>query len=221
MRQAKSGFTLIEMLVVIGIISILMGALFYGFGGATKSAQRQKITEVVQNAHTALEQLLFHKQRWPTDLDNTLVKHGGKDGSGFGMVEDVAKVLAKYGVLNVAYKGDKNKISSIQLIGQDRCGIVDPLAAGVLKRKAGAEGAGKNLPVSSGGTVQDHIIYYALDDDHDGIVQATVCGENIRVRAKAITWAAGPDGKLGSGYKKKNKDNADNVYSWARGQEVK
>lgn len=221
MRSGKSGFTLVEMLVVIGIIAILMGALFFGFGGATKSAQRQKVTETVQNVHTALEKLLLQKGRWPTDLDSTLLKHAGKDGSGFGTVEDVAKVLAKYDALTVSYKGDKKNASSIQLIGQDRCGIVDPLAVSVLKRKSGAEGSGKDLAVPSGGTVQDHIIYYALDDDHDGFVQATVCGENIRVRAKAIAWSAGPDGKLGNGYRKKNKDNADNVYSWARGQEEK
>lgn len=215
----RKGFTLLEMLVVIGIIAVLMGALFMMFSPATDTARKSKITHAVQEVASAFEKVLLDKGRWPTDLGGALVKYGGKDGQGMGCVEDVTRVLAKYNAYNVSYKGSRDTAAGIQLIGVDRCGIVDPLAAEVLKRHSGEQGAGKDLKVPSGGTVQDHIIYYAIDDDHDGIVVANVCGETVRVRAKAIAWSAGADGKLGSCYRKREKQNADNVYSWTRAQE--
>lgn len=217
--NGKNGFTLLEMLVVMGIIAILTGALVSGFSYATASAQRSRATETVHNVVGALEKILLDKGRWPSDLDDAITKFGGKDGGNMGCVENVARVFAKYGAMSVASKGDKSSAETIQLIGTDRCGIVDPWAVGVLKRKTGGQGSGKDLKVPTGGTVADHIIYYAVDDDHDGIVEATVCGEKVRVRAKAIAWCAGADGKLGSGYRKRAGENADNVYSWARAQE--
>ena len=35
----KKGFTIIELLVVVGIIGILMSVIVYGFSNATKKAQ--------------------------------------------------------------------------------------------------------------------------------------------------------------------------------------
>lgn len=219
MKKAKTGFTLIEMLVVIGIIAVLMGALLAGFGHVTRSAQNARATETVHNVAGALEKMLLEKGRWPTDCSRALLKYGGKDGEGMGCVEDVARVFAKYKALSVSTRGSiDGDASAIQLVGTDRCGIVDPWAVAVLKRRASG---GKDLQVPTGGRVQDHIIYFAVDDDHDGIVEATVCGEAVRVRAKAIAWCAGADGKLGSGYRKREGDNADNIYSWARAQEEK
>jgi len=216
----KRGFTLLEMLVVIGIIGVLSGALLAGFSYVTRSAQDARARETVQNVASALEKMLLDKGRWPRDLDNALKKFGGKDGSGMGCVEDVAKIFARYGALSVSTKGGNGSdASTYQLVGTDRCGIVDPWAVSVLKRKSGAQGSGKDLKVSTGGTVQDHIVYFAIDDDHDGIVQAQVCGENVKVRAKSIAWCAGADGKLGRGYRKREGDNVDNIYSWARAQE--
>ena len=59
--KAKSAFTLLEMLVVIGIIGVLMGVLVSQFGGATESAKAAKCEANMKNlvtaAHTcALEQ---------------------------------------------------------------------------------------------------------------------------------------------------------------------
>ena len=67
MKKAKTGFTLIEMLVVIGIIAVLMGALLAGFGHVTRSAQNARATETVHNVAGALEKMLLEKGRWPTD----------------------------------------------------------------------------------------------------------------------------------------------------------
>jgi hypothetical protein len=75
--------------------------------------------------------------------------------------------------------------------------------------------------VLSGGTIRDHVVYFAIDTDLDGITEAKVCGEQVKVRANAIAWSAGADGKLGSSYRKRDKQNIDNVYSWSRDKEVK
>lgn len=105
-----------------------------------------------------------------------------------------------------------------QPVGSDRCGIVDPWAVAVLKRSPSANASTR---VPSGGTVKSHIIYYAIDTDLDGITEAKVCGETVKVRANAIAWCAGADGELGDSYSKRSKKNADNVYSWNRQQEVR
>ena len=217
--KSKSGFTMIEMLVVMGIIAILAGSMMAGFSRITKSAQRARAQETVSNVATSLTAMLQKKGRWPTEEDGAIKKYGGSDGSGYGTVEQVARVFGKLGFMNISYKGGTG--AGMQLIGTDRCGIVDPWAQAVLKRSKGGQGSGKELKVPSGGTVRDHVIYYAIDDDMDGITEAMVCGERIRVRASAIAWAAGADGKLGSSYSKRSKDNSDNVYSWRRAQEVK
>ena len=215
MQNKREGFTLIEMLVVLGIIAVLSGALMVGFGRVTKTAQRARAQETVSNVATALNIMLQKKGVWPTDYKNALKTYGGQDGEGRGCVEDVAKVFVKYGLLGISYTGSD---SSPQLKGSDRCGIVDPWAVAVLKRN---QGNGASTKVPSGGTVRSHIIYFAIDTDLDGITEAKVCGEAIKVRASAIAWCAGGDGELGDSYSKRSKQNADNVYSWRKNQEVR
>lgn len=216
--KTKKGFTLVELLVVMSIIAILSGSLISVYNRIQRSSQRAKAQESVDNLRTSLVAMHQQKGRWPVDFGKALFTYGGKDGSGMGAVVSVARLFAKHGYMGVAYKGSKD---DPQLIGKDRVGIVDPWACAILQKTEGAQGSGLNLRVPSGGTVQDHILYFAIDDNGDGIVEATVCGQKIRVRGEAIAWCAGADGKLGSGYLKRTKENADNVYSWTRGQEVK
>ena len=84
--------------------------------------------------------------------------------------------------------------------------------------------------VSTGGKVEDHRIYFAVDQDDDGFVDKAEGAPVNRVRAKAITWCAGADGGLGDCTSDKPKktsangrsvSNSDNVYSWQRAQEVR
>ena len=211
MRNDRRGFTLIEMLVVLGIIGVLIGALLMGFTHVTRSAQRARAQELVSNVATELSMLLQEKGVWPSDRNNALKNYGGEDGPGKGCVEEVARVFAGRGKLGVNASGDTLK-------GVDRCGIVSPWAQSVLKSRPSANAS---TPVPSGGTVRDHVIYYAIDTDLDGVTEAKVCGENVKVRAAAIAWCAGVDGRLGDSYRKRDKQNSDNVYSWRRNQEVR
>ena len=204
MKCKKRGFTLIEMLVVIGIIAILSGALLLGFGRVTRAAQRAKAVETVSEMAQALA-ILRHKNSnvWPSVISGG---YGGADGNGKGMVEAVAKRFADSGMLGIAVRND-------QPIGVSRCGIVDPWAEAVLRRN---NGAGKTAKVPSGGTVQDHIIYFAVDLDEDGITVANVGGQQVEVRAEAIAWCAGADGVIAP-YSQRGR--SDDVYSWDKTKE--
>lgn len=198
----RKGFTLVEMLVVISIIGILMSALLVGYKHVVANAQRARAIETCSNVVTALTHMLQTKGIWPSGLET----YANRDGNGAGCVTAVASVFSSWGLLG------------INLNGSDRHGLVDPWARDVMRRKTNVS---VTTLVPSGGTVRDHIIYFGIDTDLDGIVEAKVCGEMVKVRANAIAWCAGADGKLGNSYRSRTKENADNIYSWRRDQEVK
>lgn len=206
MNKNNKGFSLIEMLVVIAIIAILSGALLVGFGRFTKSAQRAKAFEAVSEAAQAL--VILREQCgkvWP----RVILSNGGADGEGKGMVVDVAKKFAEKSLLGVSCDKSGNPT------GVSRCGIVDPWAETVLKR---GPQTGSSTAVPSGGTVQSHIIYYAVDRDGDGFTEAVVGGQSVTVRASAIAWCAGADGKIAP-YSQRGR--SDDVYSWDMAKEKK
>ena len=123
------------------------------------------------------------------------------------MVTDVAREFAKHNLFGVA------KDSSNNPIGVSRWGVVDPWAEAVLKRNKDAS-TGTKVP--TGGTVQDHILYFAIDDDGDGITTASVGGQQVNVRAEAIAWCAGADGEIAP-YTQRGR--SDDIYSWDKAKE--
>lgn len=217
----KRGFSLIEMLVVIGIIVTLMGASVGVYSHMTKRAQQARGRELVSNVATALNVLFQKKGKWPTAL---MSEANGGEGR---LRARPAFCLAKANLLSLTMSEDKTSLS-----GLDRFGIVTPWAQAVIKR-AGTSGGGTGLRVPSGGTVEDHILYYALDTTGEGIVKANVGGVALKIRANAAVWCAGMDGVLtpypfsssgGSGAKgqssasKSKSRMGDDIYSWAPNQ---
>ena len=207
-RGCKRGFTLVEMLVVIGIIAILAGVSMLGYSKVLRSAQKTKNMEIVSNAATALTQVLNKNNgSWPELI---LEKANGGKGR---LDKEVSAVFITFNLMGLSY--DQNSADGTgrrQLIGKDRCGIVDVDAEKVLKRSPSTSEGSK---VPSGGTVQDHILYFAIDEDGDGFTEAQVeGGGNLRIRASAVVWAAGPDGKVDYGSYGRN----DDVYSWTPAQ---
>ena len=197
----KKGFTLIEMLVVVAIIGILVSVSLVAFGPATGAAEKARCQELVSNTATALTALFNDKGRWPKAL---LADNGAKEGK---LDENAAYPLAKGGYMTLS--SENNHLS-----GYDKFGVVSPWAMKVLKAKGTS--ATRSTRVSGGGTIDDHVLRYALDTDGDGIIEgATVGGQSINVRATAIVWCCGKDGKIeaySEGIRR------DDVYSWHKGQ---
>ncbi len=200
----KKGFTLVEMLVVIGIIALLVGASIGGYSAVTRMAEKTKAQELVSNVATALMVMYQQEGMWPKRLA-TIGETGGK------LDKERAFAMRTYFSMNT----DAN---DTQLVGLDRFGIVTPWATAVLKARGNSATESTIVSSAKDGThtVGDHILYFAVDTDGDGIIKgANVGGESVDVRATAIVWCAGKDGKLES-YKDGLKK--DDLYSWAYGQ---
>ncbi len=195
----KSGFTLIEMLVVIGIIAVLAASLVGAYSHMTKAAEKARCQELVHNTATALTALFQEEGVWPKRLRNATASNNG----GKLLDKRAGYALIKYMAL---------KTNGAELGGYDRLGVVSPWATAVIKRRSSAS---ESETVPSGGKIQDHILRFEIDLDGDGIIEANVGGENVSVRATAIVWCCGKDGKLedySTGRKR------DDVYSWTYGQ---
>lgn len=202
----KRGFTLIEMMVAIGIIAVLIATMVGSYSSFTRTAEKAKCRELVFQVATALTTLYEREGNWP----RILAVQGKTDGK---LDDKTAIALKDYYSLNV---------SNGKLAGYDRFGIVSPWALDAIKRGGSSVSLSTVVSTSKKGgakTIDDHILHFALDLDGDGIIEgAMVGGESVDVRATAIVWCAGRDGFM-EPYSKGQK--GDGVYSWSSGQTKK
>lgn len=206
--KGRKGFSLVEMLVVIGIIAILSGAGMASFNAVTKRAQKAKAQELVSNVATALTAIYQKDGCWP----RRILASGGGEGE---LTPEVAYDIAQKKMM--ALTTDPNNTSTKKTIGLDRMGIVTPWARDVIRR-AGNGGVSDSTRVPSGGTIRDHRLRYAVDTDGKGYVNAQVGGQMLKIRGSAAVWCCGRDGELerySVGLRK------DDIYSWNKGQVVK
>ena len=198
----RKGFTLIEMLVVIGIIATLMGVMIASVSKFLKSAEKARCQELVSNAATALTALFQKEGAWPRALISN-------NNSEQGLDRKAALPLAKGGYMTLTVSS-----SGTELSGFDRFGIVSPWALAVVKSRGTS--ASESTPVPGGGTIRDHVLRYAVDLNGDGVIPGVQVGsDTIDIRATAAVWCCGKDGKIeayATGLKK------DDVYSWTIGQ---
>ena len=203
----KKGFTLIEMLVVIGIIAVLVSATIGTFSAVRNSAEKARAQELVSNTATALIALFNDNGVWPKQLRDGASKQRLDEEAAYPLVANT-----KY--MSLTADGNARKTS-----GLDRFGVVTPWATAIIKRGGTSVSLGTKL--ANGTTVEDNVLYYALDLDGDGIIKnVKVGGEVIDVRATAIVWCIGKSGgnkgkpwPYKTGLRKK-----DDVYSWSFGQ---
>ena len=204
----RKGFTLVEMLVVIGIIAVLIGASVAGYSRMTKSAEKAKIQELVRDTATALTALFQTEGNWPKRLATAA-------SSGDGQLDETAALpLARGKYMSLTTTGSGQ---SMKLAGLDRFGVVTPWASAVIKRKGTSATASDK--VSGTVTVKDHTLHFALDLSGKGVIEAKVGGETVKIRATAAVWSIGKSGgdegkpwPYAVGRKK------DDVYSWSYGQ---
>ena len=206
----KRGFTLIEMLVVMGIIVALMAACLVGYRKMLVMAEKTKCRELVSNAATALAALYTDSGAWPRSLRNANTAGGAKilDGK-------AAYALASRGFLSLEVSSESAK--SGKTAGLDKFGLITPTAAKVVKRLGNS--ATLSSMVTSGSTIEDHILRFAIDLDGDGVIEdVNVGGETLAVRANAVVWCCGKDGKILPFHEGVR---SDYVHSWTEGQIVK
>ena len=204
----RKGFTLVEMLVVIGIIAVLVSASIGGYSAMARSADKARAEELVRETATALTGLFQKDGVWPKRL--------ALNGAGTGKLDkETAYALASVKYLSLSTKNG-------QLSGYDRFGLLTPWGLMTLKRLGDAATTGSKV-TGSQGTIDDHILRYALDLDGDGIIEnVNVGGTPINVRATAIVWCCGKDGVIGpypyAPGAKMTKVAQDDIYSWTPGQ---
>ena len=74
-RRTQSGFTLIELMIVIAIMGILLTLAIPSFVGAIKRAREAALKEDLQTMRTAIDTYTMDKQKGPQSLDD-LVQAG-------------------------------------------------------------------------------------------------------------------------------------------------
>ena len=199
----KRGFTLIEMLVVMGIIAGLLGAGVAAYSSAVRSAQRARGVELVQNLQAALTESLQKKDAWMPAL---LAEGAGGNGKA---TKEVGACLAKLGVFS--FGRVENDV--VELTDVEKLGILSPWGEAAAMSRIAKVGVSDGTKVPSGGTIGDHRLRFAIDDDYDGRTKVSVeGGVPATVRASACVWCCGYDGKFGT---------KDDIFSWAKDQEVK
>jgi len=208
--RKKNGFTLIEILVVMGIIATLAAVSIATTVGLTKRARRQHEIQLVGDVAAALGYIYQQSGLWP----DTLVKAMEKTPA--ILDADACATPALFNALKLAKKhvgNDEFGNPQYKLVGSDRFGLVTPYATAVVKRSSKAT---RTTAVPTGGTIEDHTLRFAMDLDGDGITEVKMADKTVKVRAVVCVWSPGPDGK-DQGYAALGK--SDDVTSWRRDQE--
>ncbi len=202
----RPAFSLVEMLVVIGIIAVLIAASIGSYSAVKNAAEKARAQELVANTATALTALFNDKGVWPRQL---------REGNKKGILDETAAYPLVSGSKYMSLTADSK---SQKLSGLDKFGIVTPWATTALKRHGNS--ASESTKLTNGTTIEDNILHYALDLDGDGIIKSvSIGGETINVRATAIVWCIGKSGgNKGKPWPYRTGIKKDDIYSWSYGQ---
>lgn len=211
MKNECGGFTLVEMLVVIGIIGILATTLMTSFSRLKSTARQAQAQTQVAEVATAFTVYLQRYREWPEAWESGLKTE---------MDQEVCWEFQKCGLLDLTtYKYSGGAVmdclsGNINTLSLDRFGMLDPWGRNALKRTNTQSESGA---VKEGGTFANHRIQFRLDRNYDGYVDAGEgAPKGMKVRAAAIAWSRGPDGKDAAGVK--GRYPGDDRLSWPYGQ---
>jgi prepilin-type N-terminal cleavage/methylation domain-containing protein len=202
----RSGFTLVEMLVVIGMIGILAASLIGSFSHIKSTARGSQAQVQVSEVATAFNLYLQQEREWPAEA---LASEE--------MDADVCKAFQfyRYGnFLDLTTWSTNGTSSAVNLNSPDRFGLLDIWGRAALRKYPRTTSADAVL---DGVKLSDHRIQFRLDTDMDGYVDS---GEGspkgAKVRASVLVWSRGPDGKDASTQAKRYP--GDDRLSWSYGQ---
>lgn len=77
----RKGFTIVELLMVIGIISVLMGLVVTASSASIKSSRKHKTDALCTLVQAGLAAYYAQEGRWPTDICNNPSPRTNKEGS--------------------------------------------------------------------------------------------------------------------------------------------
>ena len=72
-RTIRRGFTILELLIVIGILVAIGGLVLYNVLGASEKADVKLAAAQIQAFESALENFKFDMKRWPTEEEGIVV----------------------------------------------------------------------------------------------------------------------------------------------------
>lgn len=200
-NNKKGGFTLVELLIVIGIIGLLSTVLVVSFGRVRKVAMRNEAQKIVDQAKVSLEAVLLNTQSWPAVLQNYMAQGFTKEVCWYLQQKKMMDLTTKE-ILRVSSTGAamQKEVWEWSKTSLDRFGLLDPWGRNALKINVNA--SDENAELGNGNTTKfkDHLLQYRLDLNGDGFIDSSDCRgcsmpvEGMRVRAKVIVWSRGEDG---------------------------
>jgi type II secretory pathway pseudopilin PulG len=186
----KRTFTLVELLIVIGIIIILSGVLLPVLVGAGKKADQTKAKAEITTLVNAIKQ-----------FESTYGVLPVPDGAGEALTdaeytqlililqaEDTADDASSTALTAANATKNSRKVKFLDVVGNVRGVYPDPW---------------------------DNNYTVFLDDDYDGEIATIPDGVSVAspLRYSIVAWSTGPDGASSSSAK--DKSNRDNVYSFS------
>ena len=199
MRNRRRNFTLVELLVVIGIIAILAGMLMAGIMYAPAKAQKEKAQAEVTTLVNAIKQY----------------------ESAYGVLPIPTGALSSDGTLSSA-----NYKLMIHLLQADAEGLSDTDEKALKKLNKRwtkfMDIQGNEAGVYTDPWGENYNVVFDANYDGKIIMDTPVPGLNVEAKSgkftyrfSAIVWSTGNDRKCESGYDKRaDKKNEDNVYSF-------
>jgi prepilin-type N-terminal cleavage/methylation domain-containing protein len=203
-KRSNKGFTLVEMLVVMGLIGLLVAMMTGAFQYVQSTARQTQAQELVSNVATALTIYLQREGSWPQEILN----------SGGVMNNQVCKVLQQARLLDVTtVKSDGN----INQNSPERFGLLSPWGQRILRSSPKMTAALGGLPADP--LLKRHMVQFRVDINLDGKIDSSndsllgsIPGQGSVIRTSAIAWTCGPKGKDDGSIGAKNE--LENRQSW-------
>ena len=206
-KYSNKGFTLVEMLVVMGLIGLLIAMMTGALKYVQATAWQARSQELVSNVATALTIYIQREGVWPKEI----LESGGVVNN------EVCKVLQLARLLDVTtVKAD----GTINQNSPERFGLLSPWGQRMVKLNPKLTASLGSLPADA--ALRKHMLQFRVDITLDGKIDSSdgqlgaIPGQGSVIRASAMVWSCGPNGKEDGNTGAKNP--RDNRQSWGGGR---